>query len=45
VVKQGDTLIKIAKKTGVAVKKIKKANKLKGSVIKLGQKLVIPERN
>jgi membrane-bound lytic murein transglycosylase D len=42
VVKPGDTLSKIAKRTGVTIKNLREANGIKGSVIKLGQKLVIP---
>ncbi|GAB6065405.1 LysM peptidoglycan-binding domain-containing protein [Aquifex pyrophilus] len=41
-VKRGDTLIEIAKKFGVSVNEIKKANNLKGNVIRVGQKLKIP---
>jgi len=41
-VKRGDSLIKIAKKFGVSVKEIKRANKLKGNKIFAGQRLKIP---
>ena len=38
----GDTLSQLAKKYGVTVADIKKANNLKGDKIKIGQKLKIP---
>lgn len=41
-VKKGDSLIKIAKKFNVSVNEIKKANRLRGSRIYVGQKLKIP---
>ena len=41
-VKSGDTLGKIARKYGVSVDKIKKANKLNSDIIRTGRKLVIP---
>ena len=41
-VKRGDTLASIAAKHGVTVQAIKNANKLKNSIIRVGQKLVIP---
>jgi LysM repeat protein len=41
-VKAGDTLIKIARKFGVTVADIQKANGLEGTVIKRKQKLAIP---
>ncbi len=41
-VKKGDTLIKIARRFKVSVSEIRKVNKLKGSTIRVGQKLKIP---
>ena len=41
-VRRGDSLIKIAKKFNVNVKEIKRVNDLKGSTIRVGQKLKIP---
>lgn len=41
-VKAGDTLSAIAKKTGSSVEQLKRANKLKGSRLVVGQALVIP---
>jgi len=41
-VKRGDSLIKIAKRFGVSVREIKRANNLKGNLIRVGQKLRIP---
>ena len=41
-VKRGDTLEKIAKKFGVSVSEIKRLNRIKGSIIYVGQKLKIP---
>lgn len=38
-VKRGDTLEEIAKRNGTTVAKLRKANKIKGSIIKPGQKL------
>ncbi|HVJ46274.1 MAG TPA: LysM peptidoglycan-binding domain-containing protein [Luteolibacter sp.] len=43
-VKPGDTLGKIAKQKGVTVADLKAANSLKGDVVKIGQKLVIPAK-
>lgn len=43
-VKPGDTLIKIARTQGTSVEKIKSANQLKTTMIRAGQKLVIPPR-
>lgn len=43
-VKPGDTLTKIARSQGTSVEKIKSANNLKTSMIRAGQKLVIPPR-
>lgn len=42
IVKKGDYLIKIAKRYGTTVKKLKRANKLKSDIIYPGQKLIIP---
>ena len=41
IVKKGDTLLRIAEKTGVPVSKIKELNKIKGSLVMVGQKLLI----
>lgn len=41
-VKSGDTLTKLARDYKVSVKDIQRANNLRGSVIRVGQKLVIP---
>ncbi len=41
-VRKGDSLIKIAKRFGVSVREIRKANNLKGNLIRVGQKLRIP---
>jgi murein DD-endopeptidase MepM/ murein hydrolase activator NlpD len=41
-VRRGDTLIKIAKKFGVSVKAIKRANRIRGTRIYAGQRLRIP---
>ncbi|HET7230124.1 MAG TPA: DUF5715 family protein [Longimicrobium sp.] len=43
-VRQGDTLIGISRRTGISVAKIKDANDLRGSHLKIGQRLVIPSR-
>ena len=42
--KKGENLFKIAKKYGVTVDDIKKANSIKGDNIKQGQKLKIPKK-
>ncbi len=42
-VKKGDTLVKIAKKYGVSVESLKKANRLQSSALHLKQALVIPD--
>ncbi len=42
--KQGSTLYTIANKYGVSVADLKKANKLKGTALKPGQVLVIPDK-
>ncbi len=44
VVKQGDTLMGIARKMGVSAAAILKANKLQSGVIYVGQRLKIPKR-
>ncbi len=44
VVKKGDSLYKIARRFHTTVSKIKKANHLKSSVIRVGQKLYIPPK-
>jgi peptidoglycan DL-endopeptidase LytE len=43
-VKQGSTLFTIAKKYGVSVADLKKANNLRGNALKPGQILTIPDR-
>ncbi|MBS2967830.1 LysM peptidoglycan-binding domain-containing protein [Metabacillus sp. KIGAM252] len=43
IVRSGETLSSISKKYGVAIDKIKEANRLKSAVIKTGQTLVIPK--
>ncbi|PCI76711.1 hypothetical protein COB21_04080 [Candidatus Aerophobetes bacterium] len=43
-VKQGDMLEKIAKQFGVGVKSIMEVNQLKNTRLKIGQKLIIPQR-
>lgn len=40
-VRSGDTLIDIARRNGITVEKLKKKNKIKGSMIKPGQKLKV----
>lgn len=42
IVCEGDTLIKIATKTGTSIDEIRKKNHLDKDVVKLGQKLIIP---
>jgi membrane-bound lytic murein transglycosylase D len=42
VVREGDTLSAIAKRNKVKIKDLRSANRIKGSMIKPGQKLVIP---
>jgi len=42
-VKSGDTLSRIASKYGVTIDKIKRANGLKSNVIRIGQRLTIPQ--
>ncbi len=44
-VKPGDSLRKIAKKFGVDWREIKRVNRLKGNIIRVGQKLKIPRRS
>ena len=43
-VKSGDTLIKIARESGVKVKALREANNLKTSRIRVGQKLKLPPK-
>ena len=38
---KGDTLIEIAHRNGTTVEKLKKKNKIKGNMIKPGQKLKV----
>ena len=45
VVKRGDTLSGLAKRYGVTIKTLKDQNKLRGSLIRIGQKLVIKRGN
>jgi len=45
IVKKGESLSFIANKYKVSIKNLKKANKLKSSIIKLKQKLIIPRKN
>lgn len=42
-VKKGDTLSGLARKYGSSISKIQSANRIKGSVIRLGQTLTIPK--
>jgi len=42
-VKKGDTLSGLSRKYGTSISKIQSANKIKGSVIRLGQTLTIPK--
>ena len=42
--RKGENLSKIARRYGVTVQAIKKANKLKGDEIRFGQKLKIPKK-
>jgi membrane-bound lytic murein transglycosylase D len=42
VVKRGDTLSVVAKKTGSSVESLKRANRLKGSSVMVGQRLIVP---
>ena len=42
-VKSGESLDKIARKNGVTVAQLQKANNIKGSKISVGQKIVIPK--
>jgi len=44
VVQKGDNLTLIAKNSGVSVSDLKKANNLTGDSLKVGQKLVIPQK-
>src|SRR4030067_1971890 len=43
-IKKGDTLYKIARNHGVSVKQIKQANALKGSMLKPGDRIVVPTK-
>jgi LysM repeat protein len=43
-VKKGDTLSGIASRHGTSVSAIKSANRISGTLIRDGQKLVIPKR-
>ena len=43
-VRKGDTLARIAKKTGVSVAELRDLNRLEGSFLKIGQKLVLHQR-
>ena len=45
VVKSGDTLSRIAQQNGTTVSKIKRLNQLKSDLIKIGQKLQLPDPN
>ncbi|MGI9406672.1 MAG: LysM peptidoglycan-binding domain-containing protein [Hyphomicrobiaceae bacterium] len=42
IVRRGDTLYGIARRTGVSVSRIKQANNLAGNTIRIGQRLTIP---
>lgn len=44
-VKSGDTLTAIARNHGITIKELQNANGLRGSLIKVGQKLIIPVKN
>jgi LysM repeat protein len=43
-VQKGDTLARIAKKAGVSIAELRDLNRLEGSFLKIGQKLVIHQR-
>lgn len=43
-VRKGDTLARIAKKTGVSIAELRDLNRLEGSFLKIGQKLVLHQR-
>lgn len=43
-VKAGDSLFTISSKTGASIEALKRANKLKGSKLVVGQRLVIPQK-
>lgn len=45
IVKSGDTLYGIAKIYGVTVDELKKENNLNSNVLKIGQVLIIPNKN
>ncbi len=41
---KGDTLARIARKTGVSVAELRELNRLQGSALKIGQKLALSQR-
>jgi peptidoglycan endopeptidase LytE len=41
---KGDTLVRIAKKTGISVAELRELNRLQGSALKIGQKLALAKR-
>ena len=43
VVQKGDTLFRIARKTGISVAGLRELNRMQGSALKVGQKLVLSE--
>jgi peptidoglycan endopeptidase LytE len=43
-VAKGDTLVRIAKKTGISVDELREINRLQGSTLKIGQKLALAKR-
>lgn len=43
-IRKGDTLARIAKKTGVSIAELRDLNRLEGSFLKIGQKLVLHQR-
>ncbi len=45
VVRKGDTLSRIAKRYGTSVQELKKSNRLKSDLIRIGQKLTVPSIN
>ncbi len=45
VVKKGDTLSRLSKRYGVTIKTLKDQNRLKGSLIRIGQRLVVKRGN
>ena len=44
VVQKGDTLFRIAQKTGISVAGLRELNRMQGSALKIGQKLVLTEK-